>query len=131
MTRKKVLIILAVVLVGGAVAAANFYYKRDTGLKVTSEAIRARDLEALVSASGKIQPKRQVNISANQPGRVTRISVQEGERVRAGQFLLELDPRQLEGSLRRGAGPVRAGSVVRRHRNREGTTRPRPAESSA
>jgi HlyD family secretion protein len=106
MTRKKVFIILAVVLVGGAVAAANIFYKRETGLTVTAEAIRARDLEAIVSASGKIQPKRQVNISANQPGRVTRVAVEEGQRVKAGQFLLELDPRSLEGSLRRGEASI-------------------------
>jgi len=106
MTRKKVLIILLVVLVGGAVAAANIYYKRDTGLTVNAEAVRARDLEAIVSASGKIQPKRQVNISANQPGRVTRVAVEEGQRVTAGQFLLELDPRSLEGSLRRGEASI-------------------------
>jgi HlyD family secretion protein len=73
---------------------------------VTAEAIRTRDLEALVSASGKIQPKRQVNISANQPGRVTRVAVEEGQRVKTGQFLLELDPRSLEGSLRRGEASI-------------------------
>ena len=53
MTRKKVLIVVAVVLVGGAVVGANLYFKRETGVNVTAEAIRARDLEAIVSASGK------------------------------------------------------------------------------
>ena len=61
------------------------------------ETLRKRDLDALVSASGKIQPKRQVNISANTMGRVTRLAVQEGQRVKAGQFLLEIDPRSLAG----------------------------------
>ena len=68
-TRKKILIGVGVLLVGAAVAAANLYFRRETGLQVATEAIRARDLEALVSASGKIQPVRQVNISANQMGR--------------------------------------------------------------
>ena len=105
-TRKKILIAVAVVVVLGAVAAANVYFRRDTGLTVTAEALRARDLEALVSASGKIQPKRQVNISANQMGRVTRLAVAEGQRVRQGDFLLEIDPRQLEGQLLRGEAGV-------------------------
>jgi hypothetical protein len=68
MTGKKVLIVLVVVLVGAAVVAANLWYRRDTGLRVAAEAIRTRDLEAIVSASGKIQPKRQVNVSANTTG---------------------------------------------------------------
>ena len=70
--KKKVVITLVVVLVGAAVVGANLYYKREQGVTVTTEAIRARDLEAIVSASGKVQPKRSVDISANQMGRVTR-----------------------------------------------------------
>lgn len=108
MNRKKVLIALIVVAIGAAAVAATLYYRRDPGITVTTEPIRARNLEALVSASGKIQPKRQVNISANQMGRVTRVAVREGERVTAGQFLLEIDPRQLEGQLQRGEAQVAA-----------------------
>src|SRR5688572_5902941 len=108
MTRKKVLITLLVLLAGGAVAAANIWYRRDQGVQVATEAIRTRDLEAIVSASGKIQPKRQVNISANTMGKVTRVAVEEGQRVKAGQFLLEIDPRSLAGQLERGEASVAA-----------------------
>jgi HlyD family secretion protein len=108
MTGKKVLIVLGVILVGAAVVAANLYYRRETGLNVAAEALRNRDLEAIVSASGKVQPKRQVNVSANTTGRVTRVAVEEGERVKAGQFLLEIDPKQLEGQLQRGEASVAA-----------------------
>jgi len=108
MTRKKALIILGVVIIGAAVVGANFYFKRKTGTVVNAEALRNRDLESLVSASGKIQPKTQVNISANTTGRVTRLAVDEGEKVKAGQFLLEIDPRSLEGQLQRGEASVAA-----------------------
>ena len=108
MTGKKVLIVVGVVLIGAAVVAANLWYRRDTGLSVSAEALRARDLEAIVSASGKVQPKRQVNVSANMTGRVTRVAVEEGQRVKAGQFLLEIDPKQLEGQLQRGEASVAA-----------------------
>ncbi len=106
--KKKVIIGIVVVAVLGAAAGANIYFKREQGPQVEVEEIRTRDLEAIVSASGKVQPKRQVNISANQMGRVTRLAVQEGQRVKAGQFLLEIDPRQLEGQLQRGAASVAA-----------------------
>ena len=108
MTGKKVLIVVGVVLVLAAVVAANLYYRRETGLNVQAEALRTRDLEAIVSASGKVQPKRQVNVSANTTGRVTRVGVEEGEHVKAGQFLLEIDPKQLEGVLQRGEASVAA-----------------------
>ena len=108
MSRKKIIIAVVVVLVLGAAVAANVYYRRETGITVTAEAIRARDLEALVSASGRIQPKKQVNISANRMGRVTRLAVEEGQRVKEGQFLLEIDPRQLEGQLQRSVASVAA-----------------------
>ena len=51
-------------------AYANLGLKRTTGVAVTVEKIEARDLEAIVSASGKIQPKRSVNISAETMGKV-------------------------------------------------------------
>ena len=108
MTRKKALIILGVLIIGAAVVGANFYFKRQTGTVVNTEVLRNRDLESLVSASGKIQPKTQVNISANTTGRVTRLAVDEGQRVKAGQFLLEIDPRSLEGQLQRGVASVAA-----------------------
>src|SRR5688572_6627671 len=108
MTRKKVFIIVGIVLVLAAVVAANLYFRRETGLSVNAEALRTRDLEAIVSASGKIQPKRQVNVSANTTGRVTRVAVEEGQRVKAGQFLLEIDPRSLDAQLQRGEASVAA-----------------------
>jgi HlyD family secretion protein len=113
MTRKKVIIALVIVTVLAAVVGANVYFRREQGVSVTTEAIRARDLEALVSASGKVQPKRRVNISAQRPGRVTRLAVEEGQRVKAGQFLLEIDPRSLEGQVQRGeAGVALAQSAL-------------------
>jgi len=107
-TRTKIVIAVLVVLIGAAVVGANIYYQRDRGVQVATEAIRSRDLEAIVSASGKIQPKRQVNISANTMGKVTRLAVEEGQRVKAGQFLLEIDPRSLAGQLERGEASIAA-----------------------
>ena len=95
MSRKNILITLAAILAGAAVVGVNVYYKRETGLAVTTEQIKARDLEAVVSASGKIQPKRLVNITAETAGRVVNLAVNEGDRVKVGQFLLQIDPKSL------------------------------------
>ena len=99
MSRKNVLIAVAVVVVGAALVAANLYFKRDKGLTVTTDVVKMRDLEAVVSASGKIQPKRLVNISAETPGRVVDLAVNEGDRVKKGQFLLQIDPNLLRSRV--------------------------------
>jgi HlyD family secretion protein len=99
MSRKKILIGLGVLLVVAAAAGASFYFRKDKGLIVTTEAIKVRDLEAVVSASGKIQPKRLVNISAETPGRVVDLAVNEGDRIKKGQFLLQIDPKSLRSRV--------------------------------
>src|SRR5580765_2282064 len=108
MTRKNIFIILAVVIVGAGVAAANLYYRRDKGLTVTTDVIKTRDLEAVVSASGKIQPKRLVNISADTPGRVVDLAVNEGDRIKKGQFLLQIDPKSLRTRVDSGTASLQA-----------------------
>jgi HlyD family secretion protein len=108
MSRKNIFIVIGVVLVGAAVVFANFYFKRDKGLTVTTEGIRARDLDAVVSASGKIQPKRLVNISADTPGRVVDLAVNEGDRIRKGQFLLQIDPKSLRTRVESNSASLRA-----------------------
>jgi HlyD family secretion protein len=99
MTRKKVLIGLAVVVVLGAMVWANFAFKRETGTTVTVEAIKQRDLESIVSASGKIRARRTVNITSEVSGKVVQLAVDEGQRVKAGQFLLQVDPRNVRSRL--------------------------------
>jgi HlyD family secretion protein len=108
MSRKNVFITIVVVLIGAAVVAANVYYKKDKGLAVTTDVIKARDLEAIVSASGKIQPKRLVNISADTPGRVVNLAVNEGDRIHKGQFLLQIDPKSLSTRVDSGNASLQA-----------------------
>jgi len=98
---KKIIIGIVIVLVLGGIAFANVKFKRETGVSVNTEAIKKRRLEAIVSASGKIQPKRDVNISADTMGRVTDLAVNEGDRITKGQFLLQIDPRNLRTAVQR------------------------------
>src|SRR5207237_2879230 len=108
MSRKNILIVVGFLAVAGAVIGANLYFKRETGLTVTTEVIKKRDLEAIVSASGKIQPKRLVNISADTPGRVVNLAVNEGDRVKIGQFLLQIDPKSLRTRVDSNAASLQA-----------------------
>lgn len=103
--RKWLLVVIALLIVGGG-ASAYFARRGDPGVLVTAEATQKRDLEAVVSASGKIDPKKTVNISAQTPGRVTQLGVKEGDHVKAGQFLLQIDPVNAQASVRRDEAAV-------------------------
>ena len=106
--KRAVLGILAALAVAGAVGGYLYYQRRQLP-EVEVEVIARRNLEALVSASGKVQPKKLVNISADTIGRVTKLSVEEGDIVKKGQFLLQIDPENLESAVELSAAGLAAG----------------------
>ena len=121
---KKILMAAGIVVVLGAVVFANLNFKRETGAEVNVEKLQKRDLEAIVSASGTLQPKRSVNISADTMGRVTSLAVNEGDRVQQGQLLLQIDPRNLTSAVQRSeAGLEGARSAVAQSRTAVENTR--------
>ncbi|CAN5291900.1 efflux RND transporter periplasmic adaptor subunit [soil metagenome] len=79
-------------LVVAALIAVSIVSSRESGTKVEVEKVERRDLTAVVSASGTLEPKQSVSISATTPGEVVRVGVAEGQRVNKGDFLLQLDP---------------------------------------
>jgi len=50
-----------------------------------------QDLSTIVSASGEIKPKTYVNIGANAFGKITHLYVKEGDHVKKGQMLAQLE----------------------------------------
>jgi HlyD family secretion protein len=100
MTRtKKIAIAASLVIALGTIGYVNYRYRRNTAPAVTTEKVVRRDLQAIVSASGKIRAKKTVNISAETMGKIVTLAVMEGERVKRGQLLLEIDPRNLETAV--------------------------------
>jgi HlyD family secretion protein len=76
---KKIIIGVAILALGAALVGANLYFKRDKGVVIQVEKLEKRNLEAIVSASGKIQAKTTINVSANNMGRVVKLDVEEGD----------------------------------------------------
>ena len=107
-TGGKLLIAGAVVLLGGAGIALNRYLERSDDPTLDVERIERRTLEAVVSASGTIEPQLSVDISSSVMGRVTRLDVNEGDRVGAGQFLLQIDPESLQAAVNRNEASLAA-----------------------
>src|SRR5574339_735645 len=94
--KKKIVIGVVVVLVLGALGSANLGMKRQSGINVNVEKMETRDLESIVSASGKIQPKTSVNVSAETSGKDVALEVREGDMVNKGQLLLQIDAKNME-----------------------------------
>jgi HlyD family secretion protein len=109
--RKKPLIILGVLLVVAVVVVANMQSKREKTVKVTIDKVQKRDLTSIISASGEVKPKKNINISAQVPGRIIKIGVVEGQEVKAGDFLLKLDSTQYEAIADRDQNFIRAANA--------------------
>jgi len=109
--RKKLLIVLAVLAVLGAIVIANLQSRREKTVKVTVDKVKKQDLTSIISASGEVKPKKNINISAQVPGRIIKIGVVEGQEVKAGDFLLKLDSAQYEAIADRDQNFIRAANA--------------------
>jgi HlyD family secretion protein len=105
MKKKWIWIGLAAVVLIAIVVANLAGQANKKGIPVQLARIRVEDITSRVRAPGKIEPKTQVKISADIMGKVTNLAVKEGDRVRKGQLLLQLDPtqRQMDVSQSRAA----------------------------
>jgi HlyD family secretion protein len=91
-------IVVAAVALGGWTALRR---RGDHGVQVRIEGVARRDLVSTVTASGKIQPKTKVDVSADITGRIIELRVQEGDRVKKGDLLLRIDPSTFEAAVAR------------------------------
>lgn len=119
-------LVLAVVVVGG-IAALSAAKKSGRATEVRLEPVSGRDLVAAVTASGKIQAETKVDISADITGRITELGVKEGDLVRKGQFLLQIDPAQYLSIVSRLEGQVASAqaSLAQARTNRDQAQRTR------
>ena len=78
--------VLLLAIVGFTVARSQ----RDVLAVQTGRVVRG-DLTSMVSASGEIKPKTYVNIGANAFGKIVKLYVREGDRVKRGQMLAQLE----------------------------------------
>ena len=104
---KKLLIAVGVLVVVGALAGLAVANKGSAaGREVRTEKVARRDLVATVTASGKVEPKRKVDISADIAGRVIQLAVEEGQWVNRGDLLLRIDPSQYAAAVRQAEASV-------------------------
>ena len=92
---KIVLAVLVLAVVAGAVGA-NRMLKSKEAVEVELHTIASKDIASIIQASGKIRPKRMVDVSAAVSGKVLEVAVKEGDTVHQGQLLLRIDPKPFQ-----------------------------------
>jgi HlyD family secretion protein len=88
---KKIAIGAGALVLLAAIAGFTVYQSHKGVVTVQSGKAQRMDLVAVVSASGEIKPKTYVNIGANAFGKITKLYVREGDRVKRGQMLAQLE----------------------------------------
>ena len=92
--KKKIYIIGGALVLLIIIISANMFREDDNSIKVEVEEVQRGTVVHKVNASGKIQPIKEIKISSTTSAWVTKITVKEGDRVKAGQLLITLDEKQ-------------------------------------
>lgn len=91
MKAKKIIIIVAGILVALAIVGFSVNQTQKGLVTVQTGKVVKQDIASYVTASGEIKPKLQVNVGANAFGRITKLFVKEGDKVKRGQILAQLE----------------------------------------
>ncbi|MCH7676044.1 biotin/lipoyl-binding protein, partial [candidate division KSB1 bacterium] len=110
MSKKKKIILfstLAVVVVA-IVLILNVGSGGSDEIEVQTAKVERGTVVQTVTASGRIQPKTQVKISADVAAKITRLEIKEGDWVEKGQFLVELDSERFLAAVERTEANMRS-----------------------
>ena len=88
---KKIAIVVGVVLVLAIIVGITVHQSSKNVVTVQTGKVQRQELATVVSASGEIRPKTYVNIGANAYGKITHLYVKEGDQVKKGQLLAQLE----------------------------------------
>lgn len=100
--------VVALLLVVALVSARNRKIPR-----VTTSRVELEDMVSKVTANGKVQAERKVDLSALVMGQIVNLAVRNGDRVKKGDFLLQID-RNRAVAEEAGSAAALAGSLAAR-----------------
>jgi len=109
--KKKIGIAVVIVIIGLVVAKKVGWIGSNDATKVSVESAAKRDIVETVSASGKVQPEKEIKITADVSGEIVELYVKEGDVVKKGTLLCKINPEIYLSSLDRAEAAVN-GSVA-------------------
>ncbi len=110
MKKNKILIIAGFILLIAIIIIGNIL-KKDKGIEVSVEEVTRGTVQQKVTGSGQIKPAIQVKVSAQVAGKIIHLHVKEGDHVKKGQLLVELDPQKYKASVERAESQLLAAKA--------------------
>jgi HlyD family secretion protein len=97
-------LIIGFILVGiGAIAITNYWStKKERALaSIASQTIlvKSQELTVQIQANGTVQAIRTNNLSPDEPGRIARLNIEEGDRVTQGQVIARMESDRLQAQV--------------------------------
>ena len=80
--------------------------KQEAQRKVLTLPVSRQNLTIKISANGTVKPERSINVSPKQSGILKRLLVKEGDTVKQGQILANMDDSNLLGQLTQARGQI-------------------------
>jgi len=108
---KKIAIGVGILLVLGIVVGFTVHQSRKNVVTVQTAKAARQDLSTIVSASGEIKPKTYVNVGANAFGKITHLYVREGDHVKKGQLLAQIENVQPEADVNANQASLQAAKT--------------------
>lgn len=98
--KKKLILVIAIILLVGIVYKSSEYYNKKNRIYVKTQKVKLDSITESVSASGKIQPEIEVNISPDVSGEIILLNVKDGQNVNQGDLLLKINPEIYNANLK-------------------------------
>ena len=112
MSKKKILLIsISLVFLIVIIAAIMSRNGGADAISVQTAKVEKQRVVETVSATGRIQPKTQVKISADVAAKIKKLDVEEGDWVEKGQFLVQLDREKFLAVVERSEANVRSAEA--------------------
>ena len=101
----------AVVVLGTVVAVSMLSGEKEKGTEVYMADAKKRDLLSSVSATGRIEPRTKVEVQSSVIGEIVKLPVKDGDRVRRGDLLVQIDPERYRAEVERLEANLRVARI--------------------
>ena len=95
-------LLITFLLIGIGLTLFRFFIllpARQARIQLPTQPVERQDLKITITANGKIEPERSINISPKNAGVIKSLLVKEGDFVKKGQIIAYMDDSNLQGQL--------------------------------
>ncbi|MGZ4867846.1 MAG: efflux RND transporter periplasmic adaptor subunit [Candidatus Angelobacter sp.] len=103
---------VVVILLVAAVLLFTGINRRRTGTPVRAEKVVRQEIASVISTNGKIEPINSFEAHAPAPATVNKVLVAEGDRVKVGQLLVQLDDAEARSQAARALAQLRSAEAA-------------------